>query len=433
MSSFSKNTIWSFLTEIAVFGLGFIYLIILARVLGPEGKGIYSLIILIPGLMISFGNFGIGAANVYFVGSKKHSIQNVISNSLVLAFSLGLILILVFWILTKFSFFQEFISSNKISSAYLWLVVLVIPISFLVSFFRSILLGKEKIADYNVTKLVEGFIQLLAVVILLIILSQGIFGGIVSYILGILSSSLIAVVFVRRLIKFKFSFSKRLLKDSAVYGSKVYGADALSFLNYRLDMFLIAVFLNPAAVGFYSIAVGIVERLRMVPGAFATVLFPRVSSLGEADANNFTPKIIRHTFFIMIVLSIFLLLLASPLVGIVFGSDFLPAVAPLIVLIPGIIAMGIGENLAADLAGRGKPHFAVYSSLLCLAINIPLNIILIPRIGIMGAALASTIGYWADTLVVLIAFLKISKKPLKEVLLINKEDFRDYLKLFIRS
>jgi len=131
----------------------------------------------------------------------------------------------------------------------------------------------------------------------------------------------------------------------------------------------------------------------------------------------------------MIVASLFLAILAQPLIKILFGVNFSPSVLPLLILLPGIIAFGIGGVLAADLSGRGRPEFAFYSSFACLIVNIILNIIFIPKWGIGGAALASSISYWIDTLIILLVFLKISQKSLSEILIIKKEDFRDYLQL----
>jgi O-antigen/teichoic acid export membrane protein len=429
MKKFSRNSLITLLTEVLIFVFGFVGLIILARILGPEGKGIYSLVLLIPGIMITFGSFGIESANVYFVGSKKYNIQDVVSNSLILAVFLGLVLILIFWGITNFDFFQNFISTNKISSLYLWLVVLVMPISLLLSFFRNIIRGKGEITNYNKTKLLESVLQLLAVIVFLVILGQGVFGAVSSYILALVGAAFFSVFLIKRLARLNVFINKNLLKDSASYGGRVYLANSISFLNYRLDMLLIAVFLAPAAVGLYSIAVGISEKLFMIPGALTTVLFPKICSLGASQASDFTPRVTRHTLFILLISSFLLILLANPLIRLFFGLDFLPSILPLVILLPGTLAFGVGGVLAADLAGRGKPQFAIYSSFACLAVGIPLNILLIPRMGISGAAVASSIAYCVDTLVVLVAFLKISKKSLVEVLIIKGRDFQDYLRL----
>jgi len=430
MSSFSKNSLITFFTEVLLFFLGLATLIIVARVLGPTGKGIYSLVLLIPGIMIVFGNLGIGGSNVYFVGSKKYKIEDVVSNSLILAISLGLILILVFWFLLRFEPFLNFIHSNQIPLVYLWILVLFIPVSLILDFFLNIICGKGEITNYNKIRILGGIIELVAMVIFLLILKRGISGAVFSSILSILFAALFSLFLIKKITQFHFFLNKKLLKDSFFYGGKVYLANALSFLNYRSDMVFLAFFLSPAAVGFYSIAVGVAEKLFMIPGAIATVLFPKVSSISNSEADDFTPKVVRHTFFIILISSLLLLFLAKPLIILVFGNAFLPSVLPLILLLPGIIAFGVGGVLAADLSGRGKPQFAVYSSLACLVIDTILNFILIPKWGVSGASIASSISYSVDTLIILIAFSKISKKPLKEFLLIRKKDFRDYIQLF---
>jgi O-antigen/teichoic acid export membrane protein len=430
MNSFSKDSLITFFTEILVFILSSIALIVLARVLGPSGKGIYSLILLIPSIMIAFGNLGIGGANVYFVGSKKYKIEDVVSNSLISAGFLGIILILIFLGLLQFGFFQKFIHSNQISPPYLWIIVLIIPISLLLDFFQNIIRGKGEIINYNKTRILHAIIELIAIIIFLLILKQNLFGAVFSYLLGIVGATLFTIFLIKKITKFSLFLNKQLLKDSASYGGKVYLANALSFLNYRLDIFLIAFFLTPVAIGFYSLAVGVSERLFMISGALATVLFPRISSLSSSEANNFTPKIVRHTFFIMLISSSLLFFIAKPLITLVFGPAFFPAILPLIILLPGIIAFGIGGVLAADLGGRGKPQFAIYSSFACLVVGVALNFIFIPKWGVSGAAFVSSISRWVDTLIILIAFSKISKQPFTEILLIKKEDFRDYLQIF---
>jgi O-antigen/teichoic acid export membrane protein len=429
MNDFSKNSLITFSTEVLVFIFSFGTLIILSRVLGPIGKGIYSLILLIPGLMMTFGSFGIDTANVYFVGSKRYKIQDATSNSLILAILLGFILILIFWGIFQMSFFQNFISFNQIPPLYLWLVVLIIPMPLLSSFFRSILWAKGEIINCNKIRVIENAILFLAVMIFLLIFQQNIFGAVLSYILSIVGACLLSIFLVKKITKFRLFLNKNLLKDSVIYGGKVYLANSISFLSYRLDMLLIAMFLAPAAVGFYSIAVSMAERLFITSGVLAAVLFTKISSLSDSEATAFTPKIVRHTFFIMIITSLSLAVLATPLIKIIFGQAFLPSVLPLLILLPGIIAFGIGGVLAADLSGRGKPQFAIYSSFVCLIINIVLNILFIPKWGISGAAFASSVAYWADTLIIIWAFLKISKRSLKDVLVIKAQDFQDYLRL----
>jgi len=430
MNSISKNTIITFLAQLLSLGLGIIILIILVRVLGPMGKGIYALIILIPTVAIKLAGLGIEEANIYFTGSKKYLIKDIISSSFIFAFSLGLILILLFWILSQFNFFQNFLDSNQINLSYLWIAVLTIPFTFLFTFLNSIFLGREEIVKFNLVKISFLVIQLIAVILFLMILKQSVFGAILSYTLATIIIALFVILLIRKIVNFHPSFNRALFKNALSYGGKIYLGNIAQFLNYRLDMLLIAIFLIPASVGLYSIAVEIVEKLWLIPMAAATVLFPRVSSLKDSQVNFLTPRVCRHTLFIITVISLGLVILAYPLIKIFFGSAFLPSLTPLLILLPGIVAFSGARVLLADLSGRGKPEIGMRAAFISLAINIPLNILLIPRWGISGAAFASTIAYILATLIIIIAFAKISKRSFSEILLVKKRDFEDYQKIF---
>jgi len=432
MNRISKNTAITFLSQILSLGLGIILLIILARVLGPEGKGIYTLIILIPTLAIKLAGLGIEEANVYFTGSKKIPIKNIISNSFILAFSIGLILILLFLGFSNFNFFQNFLNSNKINTSYLWLAVLTIPFTFLFVWLNNIFLGREEIIKFNALNIFFVFFQLIAAIFFLIIMKQGVWGAIFSYVLATIVTALIIIFLIKKIIPTQLSFNKESLKNGLNYGIKAYLGIIAQFLNYRLSILLIAIFLTPVSVGLYSIAVEIVEKLWLIPMAVATVLFPRVSSVQASQANILTPKVCRHTLFIMPIISFCLAILTYPLVKIFFGSAFLPAVIPLLVLLPGIIAFSGVRILLADLFGRGKPEIGMWAGFTSLAVNILLNIFLIPKWGIVGAAFASTIAYILTILIVINAFTKISKNSWLEVLLIKKQDFQDYKRIFVK-
>jgi O-antigen/teichoic acid export membrane protein len=432
MNSISKNSTITFSSQILIFVLGLITSIILARLLGPTGKGIYALIILIPTVMLKLGSFGIEAANVYFTGSKKYKIKDITSNSLFNTLTISFTLILLFFGISHLGIFQNFLKSNKILPLYIWLVILTIPLSLLSGFLKSILLGKEKIIKFNKINIFQSIFQLIAIVVFLLVLRQEIFGAVISYVLTITAVTLFVIYSIRKITRIEFSFNQKLFKGSLKYGLKAYFGNLSQFLNYKLDMFLVAAFLGPAAVGYYSISVGISEKLWMLPGAIATVLFPRISAIKDGEANNLTPRVARHTFFITFVLALILVLLAKPLIEIFYGSVFLPSVIPLLILLPGIIALGGCKILTGDLAGRGKPQFGTYAAFVSLAVNIPLNLCLIPKWGISGAAFASSVAYIIATLVVIIAFVRISKRSWSEIMLIKKQDFKDYKKFLFK-
>jgi len=430
LTSISKNSSITFISQVIIFALRIIISIILARILSPSGRGIYALIILIPTVMLKLGSLGMESANVYFTGSKQYKVKEITSNSLFSSVILGLILILLFFCIYHLNIFQDFLNSNQINLFYLWIIILTIPLSLLSGFLINIFLGEEKIITYNKINIFKVILNLITIIFFLLILRQGIFGAVFSYILTIIGTTLFVILLIRTLTKIRFSFNLRLFEDLTKYGLKTYFGNIAQFLNYRLDIFLVATFLSPAAVGFYSISVALAEKIWMLPGSIALVLFPRISSLKNTKANNFTPKVARNTFFIVFVFSLILAFFSRPLIRILFGYDFLPSVVPLLILLPGIIALSGAKTLTADLAGRGKPQFGTYASFISLGINVPLNLYFIPKWGISGAAFASSVAYIVATFIIIIFFIKISKKSWVDVLLIKKKDFQYYKNFF---
>ncbi len=426
----SRNSLITFVSRIIMIVVGILSSIILARVLGPSERGVYALIFLFPAIFSMIGSFGVGTSNTYFTGSRKYKINDIVSNSLIFAFGMSFIVILFFWGATETKIFQQYLLSNKIPLNYLWWAVLLLPILLLSNFLKQIILGKEKIKNFNKIGIFEKIFELFLIILLLIILNKGLFGAVISFIFTALGVALIIFLLVRKMGQLNFSFNSKLMKESIKYGGKAYIGDFVQFLNYRLDMFLVAWFLAPVAVGYYVIAVGLAERIWLIPGSIGLVLFPRVSSVGGKRANLFTPKIARNILFSLLLISIPIIFLVKPFVGLLYGINFLPSVTPFLILLPGIIVLGFAKILASDLAGRGKPEFCTYSALISLAINIPLNIVLIPKWGISGAAFASSVAYLTATIVLLLSFLKLSKSSWRDTLLIKKEDLNNYLNLY---
>jgi O-antigen/teichoic acid export membrane protein len=400
--------------------------IILARSLGPELRGVYALIIFIHTVLLKLGSLGIESANTYFTGSQQYKIKDIVSNSLINCILISAGLILSFYIISNINTVQTYFNLNQIKPFYLWLVVLSIPFSLLYLYLLHIVLGMEEIIKYNKINIFKYFFHFITLLLFLLILKQKLFGAVISHVLTTLVLTLFIIFIIRKITKISISFKYELSKSAAKYGFKAYFGNLAQFLNYRLDFLLISAFLAPNAVGFYAIAVGMAETLWILPGAIATVLFPRVSSLNDTDANHLTPRITRHTYFIIFIFVLILFFMAKLIIKIFFGAEFLPSVRPLLLLLPGVIALAGSKTLTADLAGRGKPQIGTFAAFISLAINVPLNLYLIPKWGISGAAFASSVSYIFANLMVIFAFVNISNQSWFDILFIKKIDLGDY-------
>jgi O-antigen/teichoic acid export membrane protein len=174
-------------------------------------------------------------------------------------------------------------------------------------------------------------------------------------------------------------------------------------------MFLVNAFLGPVAVGLYSIAVGLVEKLWMVSFAASTVLFPRVAAETEAQRQEkFTPLVARTVLWVTSFGALALALLSRWVVLLLYSEAFLPAVGALQALLMGIVALSAGRVLANDIAGRGFPRLNIYTGFIAVATNVVLNLFWIPRYGIAGAGWASTVSYTLCFLGILFLYCRLS-------------------------
>ena len=86
---FSRDVFLNFTTQILVFCLSFVSSIIIARVLGPEGRGLFSIVIMIPTMTVAMTNMGINVSNVFFIGKNKDPIGSIVGNALFYSLLVG--------------------------------------------------------------------------------------------------------------------------------------------------------------------------------------------------------------------------------------------------------------------------------------------------------------------------------------------------------
>jgi len=431
MRSFTKDTIFTLISNLLVFALSLATSIIIARSLGPEGKGIYSIAILLPATLFALMNMGIGPSLVYHIGQKRKEASALIGNSCIIELLIGMGAILLgFIIILNFKdLFLKGVASSYLISA----LFIVFPL-LIFNYIRYIFLGLQKIKIYNILNILRFILFLGLILFIYMILKfdilQAIIANIASYILLIIVGFIIIKKYFNNI---KFRLVKSTTNRIMNYGLKAHLANIPTFLNYRINMFIINAILNPASVGLYSVAIALGERIWVLSQAASTILFPRVSSeKNKKMLKEFTPKVSRNVFFFSILITAILFITSKWLIIFLYSQKFIPSIMPLKILMPGIIALSIGRVLANDIAGRGKPLLNSYLSFSGLIINISLNLIFIPKYKINGAALALTITYCFIFLGTLIIYLKISGNSLVKVIFLQKSDIAIYKKFLLK-
>lgn len=405
--TFARGTTVTFSSGVLGLLIGAGTSVILARVLGPEGRGIYALAALLPSLIVTFGNLGIGPATVYYVARGEFRRQEILGTNVLLSVGVGGVGALAGLVVALF--FRETVFPG-VPPGYLLLALVLVPLEVFFSYVTYVLLGAQRITEFNYIHIVQSILFLGFVALALLGLRAGVTGAIFA---GLLTWLIVdAVVFLQAKKVaggVKFTLNTAYLKRGTKYGVQVHLSNILWFLNQRVDMFLVNGFLGPAAVGLYSVGVGLVEKLWMISQAASTVLFPRVAAeTDEQRRREFTPLVARTVLWTTGLGALTLALLSRWIVLLLYSEAFLPAVGALQALLAGIVALSAGRVLSNDIAGRGFPGLNIYTGVAAVATNIALNLLWIPRYGIAGAAWASTVSYTVSFLGALLFYCRLS-------------------------
>jgi len=422
---FTKDTLITLSAKILLLVLGIATSIIVSRVLKPEGRGIYVLALLLPSLLTTFTNLGIGPATVFYIGKKKYSPKEIFGINIIFSLLISTLAIIIGLIIVFF--FGDKLFSG-VEKEYLLLALSLVPLYLFLNFLIDVFLGLQKIKKYNLILIIQALCSLLLVIIFLLIFHLGIKAAIISEILSFTIACIILFFQIKKEVQgLSIFLNKKIFQDFLLYGAKIYLGNIIGFLQYRIDVFILNIFLNPTAVGFYSIAVALAEKIWLASESAGIVIFPKVSSeKDKVRLKEFTPLVCRNILFFSLLAAASLFLLGHWIIILLYSKSFLASVIPLQILLIGIVSGSASRILANDISGRGKPMINSYIGIITVILNVILNIVLIPKFGIGGAALSSTISYTTTFLIKLIVYSKISGNRIRDIIFIKKSDFRFY-------
>jgi O-antigen/teichoic acid export membrane protein len=388
-----------------VLGIGWAAL--LARALGPSGAGAVTLAILVPTLGASATNLGLPSATAYLLARKRYASEELAAMNLILSVVLGLL-----GLVAGMLFLPLVMTlAGAQTTALLNLGLFGLPALILLALLGGVLHGAQEFGRHAVSTVAPIVLALSAS---LALLAMGRLTGerLMLCWVGAQYATAAWLVFLlgRRARWPGRNRFRSYLSESLSYGWRIHIDALASLLGLRVDNFILGHLAGLGAVGIYSGAVWIVERMWIVSHAAGQVLLPVVASMDEADEQRreVTPIIARWNLVFTAAAAGALLALAYPLVLLLFGEAFRPSVLPLIVLLPGAVAMSHSRVLAGDLMARGRVDVTMRIALQALGLNIVANLLLIPWLGAVGAALASTLSYSANLLLRLQAYCRLS-------------------------
>jgi O-antigen/teichoic acid export membrane protein len=168
----------------------------------------------------------------------------------------------------------------------------------------------------------------------------------------------------------------------------------VGLLNYKADLFLVEHFLGLSATGVYSIAVMVAELLWLVSSSVTTAAYARIGSPDAVEAGRITVRAVHAGVLLLGLLCPMLWIGAAMAVPVLLGPAYQSALPVLAVLLPGVAVFGAASALSAWFTNHaGRPWVPALLASLSLAINVLVSVLTIPRLGVIGGALATSLSY----------------------------------------
>ena len=413
-----KKILGTGITRVLNLLIGFVTMLMGTKVLGPAEWGIGFTVLTDVTFLLVGVEFLAGSGLVYFTPRKKLSTLMAVSYSwiaLIMAFY-----VLLFWLLSHYPASFDRI----VPHGYEGITLLLTFVYSFHNFNLNVFLGKEKVGTFNWVFLLQIFVQVSTMALFIFVLGiRDAHAFVYSLLCGYCTAFVVGFILMLRLFNKEgkdpfFLTAKEMLK----YGYVIQLSTLVSTLNRRMSIFLIRQHCTNDAVGVYGAGTQVGEGVKVFGLSVSMVQFSRLSNL--TDKEEIIVLTIKFLKITIVLTFMALLVLACLPVGFfewLFTDAFGQVKEIILLMSPGLLCLSAHMIFTHYFSGTGIPKYNLYASLVGLAVTVPVTFILIPMIGIMGAAISFSFTYAAILIYQWFVFKRISGVKAKQLLLSKDE------------
>lgn len=404
-------------------GLGLVFTLLAARLLTPSENGGYALFVLIFNLYYILLNFGMGPASTYFISSGQLSERRVVSVNVKAVGAIGLVslgCVAALWLGNGAQWLE---TRFKISTA-------ILLTGFVAGFFLlvfnqaiAILIGKKSFDTVNLLNVLKMALPFPIVGLVLQILA-----GEVGFAAAMLISLIITSLLGMKLVSRNFArvhheepvVDSRLLRSIFRYGGLVYASNVMHYISMRGLLVVLSYYYAPEYVGFFSIALVLLEALLVIPGVIGQLIFPH-SSNPQFDY-DLTDKIMRLNVYVCLLMVMGVLWLAPWCIEWFLGSKYEAVSTVLMCLTPSIVLLAVPRILSQVLSGCGHPEYPLYAAIISFFVGGAIALWSIPAFGPIGAAWVTNFVSGVTSVVTMYGYTRLRGVGYRDVLLPRYSD-----------
>ncbi|RRV17259.1 flippase [Pseudomonas saudiphocaensis] len=399
------NASWMMAERLLHIGVGFVMAVLLARYLGPEQFGVLSYAIAMTAIFASAGHMGLAGLVVREVVRKPEIIPETLGTTFVLKLSgmvVGFALVLLYALL-----FEE------IGGTEFWMLLIVASAIFFQTF-DVVEYWFQSQVQARYPAIAKSSAVLLAAAIKLLLIFSG--AGLMAFAFAHTVQFMIAALLLALLYKgttrlsltdWTASFAKA--KELLSQGWIIYLGSIFAVIYMKIDQVMLKWMIGAEAVGVYAVAAQLSEAWYFLPTAIVASFFPRLIKLHASAPERF--KLRMQQLFDMlcifaIAVALLVTLVAEPLISLLFGAEYLQSASILVIHVWGGVFIFMRALFSRWILIEGALMFSLITQGLGALANIGLNLLLIPRYGGEGAALATVLSYAIASWIALLAHPK---------------------------
>ncbi|MBI3999333.1 MAG: oligosaccharide flippase family protein [Candidatus Omnitrophica bacterium] len=415
------HTLLGFGTDIVTYGFAFLASIVVARALGPVGRGAFAIITMLNQYLVSMLQFGMGAVAEMQLAKKEYSLRAVHSFTILFSVLAGIFAWLLFLILSPW-LFQSFL--RNMDRRFCWMAVGLVPLVLYSLLGGKILVGMNEIPALNLFKIIRGFWNLSGFVLLVLVFPLGLTGAVSVWMVETIFLAVLQGWWFFKLSGWRLELSPRIIRESCSFGWKVHFAFLPAAAIMQLDSFVLNFFNGPQSVGLYTIANNVAFRISFLFNSMLTAAQASVIGRAEADSKKLVRRLIRHSVFAAGMIAIFLCLTGPFWMLWFYGKAFVPSAGPLAILSFGVIAITVTNFLSVYVVGQlRKTRFSALVNWGSFFLGLCLYFFLVPRFGLLGVAWASLLISIARVIGYLWLLRWVSLPSISETFILRLEDF----------
>ncbi|HEX7060003.1 MAG TPA: flippase [Solirubrobacterales bacterium] len=370
--------------------------IFLARVLGPDQFGILALALSVAGLLLLPSDFGVAQSASRFAAEHRDNREEVAE---VVASALRIKLYLASAITIAL-----ILAAGPIASAYnepelVWPIramALTLLGQNIMGLYGSVMSAIGRSAEAFRLTVLKSIVEAIATVTLVLIVAGAteaslgraigfLAGGVFSFVLG-------ARVLGREALGIGIR-ERHSTRRIATYAGAIFIIDGAYALFQQIDTLLIGAMLTVSAAGLFQAPIRLISFLRYPAQSIANGVAPRLASrTGERTAEPFR-RGLRYTIVFQAMLVAPVLVWAGPIINFLLGPAYAESADVLRALAPFVFLSGIGTLLSLGVNYLGEARRRMPIAIGTIAVNFAIDIVLIPKIGIVGAAIGTDIAF----------------------------------------